>query len=210
MKQNSTFAIAGLILAGGASRRMEQPKASLQAHGDTFVGHVARALSAAGTAPNLVVAGVHLEATRAALADATDLILLTNPAPLRGPISSIAIGLAWLQRDAAIRGCIIAPVDHPAIEASTITALIRAARQATHPIVAPLFRGQRGHPTYFAREVWEELLDPQLAGGARVVVRRDPARVQELVVTDAGVVRNIDTPEHLAAWRSTQRPARRS
>lgn len=203
---DSASLVAGLILAGGASRRMKAPKAALRAHGATFVAHVAHALAAGGTSPNLVVAGVHRETTRAALGSAYNFPLLDNPAPERGPISSIAIGLAWLRSDPRVRGCIIAPVDHPAITAGTVAALLEAACATTHPIVVPVFRGRRGHPTYFAREVWHELLDPQLDGGARVVVQRAPARVREVKVIDPGIVRNIDTPEDLAAWRAMQEP----
>lgn len=67
--------------------------------------------------------------------------------------------------------------------------------RSNKPIALPVFEGKRGHPVLFGRSVFEELLNAPASGGARTVVRADPSRVLEVLVTDRGVVEDIDTPE---------------
>ncbi|MBC7779538.1 MAG: NTP transferase domain-containing protein, partial [Proteobacteria bacterium] len=65
-------------------------------------------------------------------------------------------------------------------------------------LVAPTWRGERGHPVGFHRCFGAEL--SSLAGdeGARQVLARHHAALQRLAVEDPGVVRDIDTPADLA------------
>ncbi|HAC80836.1 MAG: nucleotidyltransferase family protein [Candidatus Binatia bacterium] len=196
-------AIAGLILAAGASTRLGEPKAAAVAHGKTFAAHVAHALQAGGVGSILAAIGAHEKTTRAAFEEITGVVCLRVLHPEEGAIASVRQGLEDLSRSAQLRGVIVAPVDHPAIRASTIVALCRAASSSSRPILVPSYAAKRGHPTYFAREIWSELAAPDLRQGARSVVRRDPDRVLEVAVSDPGVLLNIDTPESLARWRKT-------
>ena len=195
-------AVAGLILAAGAATRLGEPKAAAVAHGKTFAAHVAHALQAGGIHSILAAIGAHEKATRAAFEEIGGVACLRVRHPEEGPIASLRQGIENLSPSAHVHGVIVAPVDHPAIRASTIVELCQAAAASSCPILVPCFAGQRGHPTYFAREIWSELAAPGLKEGARSVVRRDPDRVLEVAVSDPGVLRNIDTPESLALWRA--------
>ena len=85
--------------------------------------------------------------------------------------------------------------DMPWIESATLRQLAAAAAAST--IVLPRHAGQQGHPVMFGRDFWPAL--GQLGGdeGARSVVRaqRDCCVVVE--VADAGVLRDVDTPQGL-------------
>ncbi|MGD8728448.1 MAG: phosphohydrolase, partial [Gemmatimonadota bacterium] len=59
----------------------------------------------------------------------------------------------------------------------------------------PTYHGERGHPALFGQELFVELLDPDLEGGARTVVHRHLADALLVEVDDEGVVTDIDTPE---------------
>jgi molybdenum cofactor cytidylyltransferase len=61
--------------------------------------------------------------------------------------------------------------------------------------VLPFYDGHRGHPVFFASDVFGEILGLRPDQGLNTVVRRTPGRVIEVPVVDAGVLRDIDTPE---------------
>ena len=90
------------------------------------------------------------------------------------------------------------PVDHPIVLATSALAVVDAARRTGAPIVVPVHDGKRGHPVWFARETWRELMTVA-DGGARAVVHAYGARVHEVPVSDAGVRRDIDTKGDLDA-----------
>jgi molybdenum cofactor cytidylyltransferase len=87
-------------------------------------------------------------------------------------------------------------VDHALALATSGLAVLDAARRTSAPIVVPVYEGRRGHPVWFARETWRELMTVA-DGGARAVVHAYGARVHEVPVSDAGVLRDIDTPADL-------------
>ena len=86
------------------------------------------------------------------------------------------------------------PVDNPTVTPGTIGKLIEAWRGSRGCIVMPRYGKERGHPVLADMMIAEEFLAPGLEEGARTVVRRDPARVLEVSVEDAGTVDDIDTP----------------
>jgi molybdenum cofactor cytidylyltransferase len=205
----STAAPVGAIVpCAGRSSRMGRSKALLDADGSTFLERVIGTLAGAG-AHEVVVVLRDETGEEAALARSAGARVLQNPAPddpsLGGPISSVRIGLRALAPDVA--GVLIHPVDHPRVRVSTVRALIDAFRAAGAPVTAPICRDRRGHPVLFAREVFEELLDPTLADGARTVVHRHQARRVLVPVNDPGISDELDTPEAYGATFSPDAPA---
>jgi molybdenum cofactor cytidylyltransferase len=93
---------------------------------------------------------------------------------------------------------IIALADQPTIAPSVVDSLVHEWRTAKVAIVAPLYRGERGHPVLFAASVFPELQLLTGDRGAREVIERDPTRVR-LVRVDSDVPRDVDTREDLAA-----------
>ena len=196
--------VAGLILAAGEATRLGEPKAAAVAHGKTFAAHVASALQQGGLSRILAVVGIHETASASAFGAIAGVECLQIGHPERGPIASLCLGLERLSQSTSCTGVVVAPVDHPDIQAATITCVLEAAAGSSRPIVVPCHTGKRGHPTYFAREVWPEFAAPDLHEGARSVVRRDETRVLEVEVPDHGILRNIDTPTSLARWQQTE------
>ena len=73
--------------------------------------------------------------------------------------------------------------------------VVGAFRVSGKPIVVPVFQGRRGHPTLFARPLFDELLNAAADKGARHVVHSNGAKVFEVDVHDPGILVRIDTPE---------------
>ena len=73
-------------------------------------------------------------------------------------------------------------------------------RAAPLPILIASYQGKRGHPVLFSSQVYGEILAAPLDQGAKVVVRKDPARVREIPLEDPGILADIDTPEDYARY----------
>ncbi|SIT46998.1 putative MobA-like protein [Paraburkholderia piptadeniae] len=91
-------------------------------------------------------------------------------------------------------GWIVALADMPRIAGSTIEAVARAADKGAS-IVAPYYRGQRGHPVGFGVEHRDALLALDGDTGARTLFATHA--VTRIDVDDPGVLSDIDTPEDL-------------
>ena len=183
---------AGIVLAGGSSRRMGRPKATLRIEGKPFVARSVELLHGEGLHPLVVVAGEHFEQTLAALPVGFDVWTLHNPQPERGQLHSLKLALRSLRSASDVSGAVVALVDHPRVRSATVRALLAAARE--DGIAVPRHGGRRGHPVVFGRALFAELLATADEDGARVVVRNRPDRVTTVDVDDPGILLDVDTP----------------
>ena len=184
--------VVGVVPSAGVSSRMGRPKALLDADGDPFVVRAVRSLLEGGCDPVIVVVR-NVEGPIAELARGAGARVIPNPDPSAGPISSIRAALDHVS-DAA-PGIVVLHVDHPRVRATTVAALIRAARLWPNRIILPRWGGRHGHPPLFPAALLDELRDPRLEGGARTVVHRHGERVVEVEVDDPGILQDIDDPD---------------
>ncbi|CAB3650377.1 hypothetical protein LMG22037_00940 [Paraburkholderia phenoliruptrix] len=116
------------------------------------------------------------------------------PAAERGMGASLAAGI---QASEDAEGWIVALADMPRIQSSTIEAVARALDGGAS-LVAPFYAGQRGHPVGFGAAHREALLSLDGDSGARALLKSE--RVMRLDVDDAGILRDVDTPEDLRGF----------
>jgi molybdenum cofactor cytidylyltransferase len=141
--------------------------------------------------------------------------LLAGKPVLRHTLDAVAAsGLPWHLEDAghpgmgdavaaAVRatpdasGWLVLPGDLPLVQAATLRAVADALAQ--HVVVAPMYKGARGHPVGFSAACRDALLDLNGDFGAAAVLRAQAARkaVAFIDVNDAGSVTDIDTLEDL-------------
>ena len=185
-------AVAGIVLAGGRSTRMGEPKALLVIEGSTFLERAIRVLADGGCDPEVAVVppGETGEALLA-LARARGATGMVNPDPGAEQIDSLRHGLHALAPE--VGAAAVLPVDHPRVRAGTVAALLAAFRAAGAPIVRPVHGKRPGHPVVFGREVWGELDAPDLESGARDVVHRHHAEIHEVEVDDPGITIDVNT-----------------
>lgn len=191
--------VAGVVPCAGRSTRMGTSKALLDAGGRSFLAAVVGSLVGGGCDPVVVVVGPGQddEARRARAAGA---VVLENPEPGEGPITSLRLALAVLGSE--VEGVAFLPVDHPLVAPETVARLIGTLRSGDAPLVLPTVDGRHGHPALFRRSLFAELAAPDLEEGARSVVHRHLERAALVEVDDAGTVTDIDTP---AAYRAAFR-----
>lgn len=93
-------------------------------------------------------------------------------------------------------GWIVALADMPWIAASTIRAVADALAGGAD-IVAPAYRGTRGHPVGFSRRHFAALCALTGDAGARSVLLAHPDELTLLDVDDAGVLADVDSASDL-------------
>ena len=203
MSRSPSF--AGVILAAGESSRMGTDKALLpwppQNPGlpstETFLSAAIRSFMLS-TDFVVVVVGKN-EATVAPITYSNGASVIVNHDPSRGKFSSLQVGLQEVLnrgRDAAM----ITLVDRPPVSRATVQILRDAFESAPPDIwaIVPEFSGKHGHPLLVWREMMEAFLDAAPTADARDIEHRNQDRIQYVVVDDAFVALNINTPEDYA------------
>jgi molybdenum cofactor cytidylyltransferase len=188
---------ACLVLAAGAGTRFGEPKVGARLpSGERFLDAVVRVASEAGAHPVVVVVPPGIVVPGPARG-------VENPDSGGEQIASIRLGVAALA-NTRVEGVLVWPVDHPFVLIESVLAVIDGYRRTQAPIVIPTYEGRRGHPAFFARGTWPDLMTVA-SGGARSVLRMYASQVHELPVPDPGVVLDIDTRSDMppGGWRAT-------
>ena len=191
--------IAAVLLAAGASRRFGAglQKLTQELNGKPVVRWSAEALIGPPIDDVVVIAGRDDGPVRAALAGLHARIV-SNAKAVVGMASSLAAGIAALPSET--RAAVIALGDEPLAGRDPLLRVVARYREGGAAVVAPLFRGVRGHPVLFDRSVFPELLALSGDRGARAVAVRDPARLA-VVELDLPKPVDVDTAADLARLR---------
>lgn len=185
--------IVGILLAAGRGTRFGGPKLLAPLADGTPLG-VAAARSLCSAVPE-VVAVVHpadRELRRQLVATGARLVECAEAEAGMGVSLAAGVG-ATAEAD----GWVIALADMPYIRVDSIDLLVRALTDGA-ALVAPCYRGQRGHPVGFGAEFGPALRALQGDRGARDLLARHADRLQCLEVDDPGILRDVDTPADLA------------
>ena len=194
--------MAGLILAGGASRRMGTPKALLAYRGETFLDRMIRLFSDV-CRPVIVVLGHQPEQIRSGIQRVSEAIFTVNRDPERGMLSSLQCGLRIAPADAG--AVMFTPVDHPHLQSATLARLASNFEAARAPVVVPVYGGCHGHPVCISRALADELLALPPDAMASDVIHRHAAQTVYIEVDDPAVVTDVDDPQAYAGLLA-QRP----
>lgn len=176
-------AIAGVVLAAGASRRMGKPKQLLPLRGRPVLQHALDAAAASGVGEIVLVLGHEADAIRGAIALPARARVVVNQAWAEGQGGSLACGLAAVASEAAAAAVLLG--DQPEVDATIIDTVLAAYRIDADTALRPVWRDAAGathpgHPVVLARRTWTELATLDGDRGARELFRRHPDWVREL------------------------------
>lgn len=173
---------------------MGTPKALLELDGRTFVERAIEALLLGGCDPVLAVVGVGGGAAAATqLARAAGAEVIVNPIEGSEQIDSLRLALSKLPQ--GVLGAAVMPVDVPRVSNELVAELLDAFLREGVPLALPRDGSGHGHPVVFARELFPELLRPDLPEGARTVVHAHIGEAVEVRVNDPQMLADVDTPD---------------
>ncbi len=182
--------IAGIILAGGDSKRLGKPKQLLDWLGKPMVRQVAETALQAGLSPVVVVTGA-VEAEIISALQGLPVIAAHNPDWSRGQSTSIQKGLRALPN--TVGAAIFMLADQPQIPTSLLASLLEAYYQSPDYLVAPLVDGQRANPALFDRLTFPDLMALKGDVGGRAIFSKFQATW--VPWHDSRLLLDVDTPD---------------
>ena len=189
-------AVAGLLLAAGAGRRMGGPKALVEVDGEPLVRRGVRLLRDGGCAPVVVVVGASADRVRV-LCDGADVV--EAPDWSTGMGASLRAGLHALTDDRGTSGCVVALVDQPGVTPVAVERL-RAAHAGGAVAAVATYDDRPRNPVLLDRSTWADVAAAAVGDeGARPGLRAHPELVVRVDCTDVGSPDDLDTPQDLAA-----------
>ncbi len=196
--------VAGLLLAGGAGRRMGEPKALVRFRGERLALRAVRALVDGGCAPVTVVLGARADEVEAALHDAglpAGVGTVVADGWDEGMGASLRRGLDAVRSLQPVPDAVLVHlVDLPGVTAEAIR---RTATHGTAGTDASVLRraaydGRPGHPVLIGRDHWDAVATAAAGDeGARSYLGGNPA-VELVECGDLATPDDVDTPEQLA------------
>lgn len=199
-----TPAVAGVVLAAGASQRMGRNKLLLDVGGEPLVRRTVRRALAAGLDPVVVVLGFEADRVGAAVAD-LPCRPVVNANHARGQIESIRVGLLALPAESAAAITLLA--DMPFVTADMIARLADRFRAGGVPLVVSDYGGVQAPPTLYARPLFAEILALEEGACARQVARRHRAGAAVLE-WPASALLDLDSPGDYARLQAMADPDR--
>ena len=191
-----------MILAAGTSTRMGTCKLLLPWDGKTVLTHLLDQWRIAGAAQIAPVIDPSNQPLRKALAHAgfSPSDWIENRAPQLGMFSSLQEASRWTGWLSALTHWIISLGDQPHIQTSTLRLLLDAARENPTHICQPALNGHTAHPIILPASNFRELAHHDIPDLRTYIRTREALRLR-VAVEDAGVSRDLDTPEDYARWK---------
>lgn len=200
---------AVILLAGGRSTRMGQPKGLFEFQGVTWLSQQLQMLAAAGIQNVCLVLGFHYHEYLAALPylkhsvtspqEIFGLRLLTiyNTQHHLGPFSSLRAGWQTIASQAQA-GFFVMPIDVPC-PSKVIWAALSSDNYEDVQVAVPVCQGKGGHPIWVKKQFGMHLQSIELdASSARLDVQIQllpRKQVRRVIVEDERVNLNLNRPE---------------
>ena len=186
--------VAAVVLAAGRSRRMGRCKLTLPWGGTTVIGQVVATLWEAGARPVLVVTAPPWHyAVLQALARSPAQVAVYHPQDPEAMLLTLQWGLRHLPPET--QATLVALGDQPHIPPGVPRRLIRAFRETSAPLLAPVHQGRRGHPWLVARTLWPDLLRRGPTHTLRDFLRDHAMLRREVPVDTPAIHWDLDTPQ---------------
>lgn len=189
-----------VILAGGSSSRLGEPKQLLIHDGKSLLQKSIDAAISSDADPVIVVLGANAEQISAEINKSKAQVII-NSAWEEGMASSIRIGINELLFNSPSAEAVILMVcDQPFITAGLINELINTRKQTGKPIVSCNYGEAIGPPALFHRSVFNELMQLKGDVGARKIIRHHHDDVATVVFGKGKF--DIDTRDDYTALNS--------
>jgi molybdenum cofactor cytidylyltransferase len=186
----TTRGVTGIVLAAGGSRRLGTPKQLLPYRDTTVLGATLEVARGAGFDQLIVTLGGAAQAVRDAVwLDGADVVSLDDFGA--GCSASLRVALGRVDPQAA--GIVLMLGDQPCVDPATVRRMVRHGRVGPAAAVTVCrYADGIGHPFWFSRGVFGELLRLHGDKGVWKLVQSGRHPVRELAV-DGPVPLDVDT-----------------
>ncbi|MEM0577053.1 nucleotidyltransferase family protein [Flavobacterium polysaccharolyticum] len=205
MKNNVAF----VVLAGGKSERMGQPKGLLFNKEEYWLETQLKSIASAGGTEVYIALGFHTAAycetlpwlTSALQVPITYLNLniraVQNPNPERGSFSSLQTVLSQIEKPKTILLC---PIDVPIPKDETLELLL----EKQQAIAIPNYKGKNGHPIVMNPSFWKSLvqLNPSNSRLDYLIKACPLSMIGIVPVENSEVILNLNTPEDWISYQT--------
>lgn len=185
-----------IVLAAGASVRMNAPKQLLQFEGKSLLRRAAETALQSIYKPVVVVLGANFEKIRTEIEDLPVEIVFNKDWP-SGLSSSIKTGIENLLKIAPnVAAVMITLADQPFVTANHINLFAEQFYQSDNLIIAADYNQTRGVPALFASEVFADFNELSGDKGAKIIMKTRREKLSTINLPEAAF--DIDTPQDFA------------
>jgi len=185
-----------IILAGGDSKRMGEPKGLLNYRGKPFLVHQIEQMSEIGISEIIVVLGKDYRLYHEKVPELKGVEFTINPSPERGQFSSIQCGMQKV-RSSVVSGVFIFPIDVPCPDREVWEELSNSLGPSDIAVLIPEFQGKKGHPVLISKKFMQHLIscksDSRL--DFEIYKQIDLKKAKIISVNDKNITRNLNTSE---------------
>ncbi|MFW0784612.1 molybdenum cofactor guanylyltransferase [Gordonia sp. CPCC 206044] len=188
--------VAGIVLAGGRSRRMGRDKAAMDWAGEPMLARVVRVVGERCT-PVLVVAAEESAAYRSLYGTGgPPAVWVTDEQPGAGPLGGLAVGLAHAAQ-AGARWAFVCATDMPLIEAGLIDELLRGVTASAQAVIVN--DAERDHPMagLYRTDAADVIAGLTATGERRMMAALDALATYRVSVSNPEWLTNVNAPEDL-------------
>lgn len=187
--------IAALVLAAGAGSRFGGGKLTEILHGKPVISWLLRMLNGTALYPKTVVGGSDERVRHEA--ENYYFQYCKNEQWAEGMGSSLRVGINHILKfSGRLQGVLVFLGDMPAVKRETVLLMCASVMERNPDVAYPVYNGQRGHPVYFSRACFSELLKLTGDAGGRAILNELPNQLP-IEVDDEGVILDIDQRDDL-------------
>ena len=184
--------IWAIILAGGESKRMKQPKLLLPFRGKTIIETVVKNVTDSNVDKTMVILGAVVRPILRLISE-FPVTHYYNDNYKDGMLSSVKCGFRNLPGE--LQAVLVFQGDQPLISPLIVNEVINAWRESGKGIVIPVCGGKRGHPILIDRKYRDEIEKLKDEDGLRSLSVKFSDDVLEVAVDSPEILMDIDTQE---------------
>ncbi|GAC1402868.1 MAG: hypothetical protein NVSMB56_17840 [Pyrinomonadaceae bacterium] len=198
---NAKSSVGIIILAAGASTRLNTPKQLLDFRGQTLLRRAVGAACESVCRPIVVVIGANADKVRREVED-LNVSIVENLFWTEGMSSSIRVGINALEVDTNNRvdAALLMLCDQPFVSSKSINRLVAAFDETAAKLIVSEYDATRGVPALFSCALFPELSTLKGAGGAKQIINRYLSDAACISIPEAAL--DIDTPQDLQRLNS--------
>jgi molybdenum cofactor cytidylyltransferase len=182
-----------VILAAGSSRRLGFNKLFLSVNGEPVLTRTLRTFLDLRIGTIFVVTGFERERIERLLKDAP-VVLVHNSSFEQGMSTSVRAVLPFIDTGHAL---FLHLGDKPFVKGETLQRMTESFAKGTHPIILPVYQGQKGHPALIdVTKYVEEMRALEGDTALRPIIERHSQDIL-YVEGDEGILIDLDTDEDI-------------